>query len=64
MRCNTLLLFYCAATALLGLFCLARLLALWVRDILFSAENKRFLPASGNCSKPMISFLRLSWAIR
>lgn len=43
MRCNTLLLFYCAATALLGLFCLARLLALWVRDILFSRRKQAFL---------------------
>ena len=42
MRCNTLLLFYCAATALLGLFCLARLLALWVRDILFSRRKQAF----------------------
>lgn len=43
MLCNTLLLFYCAATALLGLFCLARLLALWVRDILFSRRKQAFL---------------------
>ena len=43
MRCNTLLLFYCAATALLGLFCLARLLAIWVRDILFSRRKQAFL---------------------